>query len=293
MRGHRRRTTLAEYANLNGETVDLLSIVELIEGVTDNQRAALERELDGYAIDLDAALSSRRAARGNLERACRKLDDSRASEKQASKEEIKGLTGDVIHHALRTWEASRRIQQINDRYATIIADLLGETERQRLKELVADAPLPGGEYRGMPRALRMLAYAENLDHAGEAARTRGLYETSRWSLSLAAAAQGVEPITDAQRDEIARLREKFDKDYEQLRRRYDVPDVRNANENYLQIRCSEGNVEMRRRKPVDSRTSPQDWSAYYLDLATLSDEVVERLRDLLTVRQRILLQTRE
>lgn len=293
LRAHRRRTTLAEYANTNGETVDLISIVELIDTLTDEQRTAIEKELDGYVIDLDAALSARHAARRNLERACRKLDDSRMSEKQATKDELQGLTDDVIHHALRTWEASRRIREINDRYATLVGDLLGETERQELKELTADAPLPGGEFRAMPRGQRMLTFAEHLDTAADVARAQVIYGRSRWYSLMAAAAQGIEPLTQEQRDKIAALREQFEADYDQLRRRYDVPDVRTYNDNYIAIHSDEGRVELQRKKNVDSRSKAQDWSAYYQDLGRLSDDVVEKLRKVLTVRQRILLQTRE
>ena len=293
MRDHLRRTTLAEYANLNGETVDLLAVTELIEGLTDAQRGAIDAELETYAIELDTALSARRAARTNLERACRKLDDSRMSETQASKEELQGLTNDVIRQALRTWDASRRIRDINDRYATLVGDMLGETERQRLKELTADAPLPGGEYQGQSRGLRMLRFAANLDDVGDAARTQGRYETSRWTLSMAEAAQGVEPLTQDQREHIAQLTETYEAEYSRLRRQHDIPDLRDSNENAIQVRCDEGRVEMQRKKRVDSRSSGQDWTAYRQDLGKLDEETVEKLRALLTVRQRILLQTRE
>lgn len=290
IRGYRRRMNLARYASVKAEAIDLVSVVDTMKAPPDaaNDVAQL---IESYAAEIDGALTARTAALKQLNRACREFFD-KESHDPPDTDAIAKARADLCDDTLRCFDVSTKISDINKRYVKMLGALLPDDEQGRLTQLV-ETSAQFGAFSDEPRALRLLRRAEALDTAAAAQIGVAAYDPGEWAATRAASARNTEPLTAAQHKKIVALRKDFEKQYAALRVRHHMIDIEEIDSDYRQILCDAGIVTLR-RESGDAAHEESDTEKrrndFLRDLVALNRKSIAKLRAILTVRQRILLQ---
>ena len=285
MRDHRRRVLLYAGSHLWGEGVDLVSLVGLLD-IDDATMAEIEPILDEYASEMDAALTARTVAVRALDKRVRQYLKARRSDNASDK--LGKVTEDTTDDARVLLRASERTRTTTAKYARRIATFLDGEAREKLDSLLATPPHPGRMGVGEVRGLRLLQLAENIGSAAGAFGVQDVFYTDDRMRAQAMAARRAEPLSASQRERIAALRVSFDAQYARLRIKHKLHRFEEIEHNWLQLNCGSAYVYLQRQED-----DGDDWALkeYYVDVAELSAETAAALREILTVRQRVLLQS--
>lgn len=292
MRRYRRRVMLSQGSHLWGEGVDLVAVVGLLD-VGEEAMAEIEPMLADYALELDSGLATRMRASRELNAQVRAYFALQREEKKADADDFEKQNERMSDCVRALLGASERIRDTNNRYARQISMFLEGEALETFETMLAQPPEPNRSWVEEPRGMRLLNFALRI---GGGAGAFGGWNAEEWSafdesgMATLSAARQAQPLTGEQREKIEALREAFETEHAKLRVRHGLHRFPELPESWKRIECSMGWVYAERR--LDERDDDERWPLqdYYADLSRLSAETASSLREVLTVRQRVLVQ---
>ncbi|GAB4554170.1 MAG: hypothetical protein Tsb0013_16690 [Phycisphaerales bacterium] len=318
-----RMDTLTKYGCFPAERYD---VAEAVMTLDLDDPARFDELIERYAQQMDPLLRARNRA---IERAAQAFTEYNEKQQEmwggfdwenpdaqaqyvALQEEVNALQRSAVAAALDAKPACERVAELNRRFAQEAADMLDGRDRRELEDLVDESKLaqPGGfNFQNYSRARQKFKAVLNMENM------IGVYET--WADSMGGdeewgimrLARQMEPLTPKQVSDIEALQEEFETEMEILETRR--PGGEQRTEDIMKwsftLRTPEGDMTLTHNDPPEEfsgakggfavagafmmtgQDGSEEMEAYQRDKSQLEQRYIERLRELLTLRQRALI----
>jgi hypothetical protein len=312
-REQRRAKTLAKYAAHEDEKVDLVACVQALE-LSAEVRSALEPLLEQYREQMDVALVARNRKAETVGKRCVEVDSEEIdwSAVDHENEEAVQAAYDLYNQTrqklvplgLDLHRACERVREVNEQFIRRIEEALPADQVEAFRKIAVPKAADdgyGGMYAGYSRARMMLGMLEHLemyiastqmqaDMWGES----GGEEMAMYLKRM----REVQPLTKAQREQIAQIKADWEAGTESIRAQYasSVEPVADDGElYYLHLPTPSGTLMLHREyEGEEEEWDESDEDPTYEMQQKLSEEdqrAIDRLRQILTIEQRTLFAT--
>jgi hypothetical protein len=301
-RRRRRVETLGPYANVEGEAIDLVAIVESL-GLTDEESAAIAPTLHDYELRLDRLLMTRNAKAGALGESAADLErkhnaafrESRVDDLAEIDERRQRLADDAL--AVRA--ESRRIARLNEETVATLTPMIPTRHAEDWAQATAIGPAAWTADSvvliAFLRVGRAIATLEGLErHALSVEHQWARFGGSRDGeiADMLAFVRTVEPLTETQRAAIAELKEELiARVGPTAEAQHELVSGREPTRISVETPAGRLDLGLRDRQAINARNEQIDLGIerIRLRLAEIDAEALKHLRAILTPRQRALI----
>lgn len=318
----RRQQMLGRYGCYPKERFDLVAAVGTLD-LDEAERAALEPVLKRYAEEMDPLLQARHRALEHVDKRNEGIQDAQsaiysidwesdpAAAQQAyekAMERANEMQQDVIRAALAARPACRRVGELNERYLEEITGMLDVRGRTELERMTAETANDTGEWDpfSYSRSKQIMSFLLNMD---EMIAAWGAYADSAdddSGMGMMRLARNVEPLRPDQVMRIEEMLEELDAERELLSMEAPqsmLPQVDDAQKNNFTLTTPGGSYTLQRIDTGHDESAmawggmgggqteedAEKMQAYQQKQSEMEQRYIERIRDLLTVRQRALI----
>ncbi len=325
-RERRRMDTLTRFGCYPSERFDLVEALGTLD-LDDRDRERLEPLIERYADEMDPALVARNRAldkaaasyQQHTERqqemwAMDWSDPEQAMQAQNIQEELNKLQRDAVSDALSAKPACKRVADLNERYAAEAKEMLRDRDRRELEKMIEKGASDTGQmfdFTNYSRARQKFTMVLNMEEMLGAYKSFSSSMGGGEEWGIMRIAREVEPLTPKQLRDVEALENEFETEMEILETK--KPGAAQAPEDAMKwnftLRTSAGDMTLTHNDPpegagTDAKSAfmiagggafmTQDGGAeeemqeYMAERAELEQRYIERLREMLTLRQRAL-----
>ncbi len=306
-REQRRAKTLAKYASYSDEKVDLVACVQALE-LSEGERAALEPILNEYRMQIDAALAARNRKAEDLgtqyaETQQMQMDLQKEQDPMLMQEgwqEVSRRQEELVPMGLELRKLCGRVRDINVQFRDRLEREIPAHQMEAFEKVAKPKdsnPFMGGDYSRVRMMFQMLENMETmLAGAQMQVEAFGGGDSEEMGAYLRRM-QRVQPLTDAQKQEIAQIKADWEAKRDSIRNRYSRSTGEQNEPGFIQLPTPKGTLMLRRVVEGEEGTTMyggfgmfggggSDDPEMQREQSELDQQTVERLRDVLTIEQR-------
>ena len=304
-RERRRTKTLASYASYPDERFDLAACVHALD-MTRPELDAIEPLLEEYRARIDGPLVSRNRQAERVARVYSEYTDFRIRAHQSGDEAMheehlrrrENLATTIVKEGLALRRACARVRAVNASFKPRIEEQLPERVKEKFREITTpETPWTKRAFEHFARAEKMLKILDRLDL--ERRRTEvdvtewGGLDPDRMEMMLRAV-RTAPALTEEQLEQIAVIRADWNHRSEAIYSRYAAPPAPDGEPDLIELPTPGGTLYLQRAwisgpttMLVEEDKDHPGWKA----MSRLDQEIVDRLREVLTIEQRALFST--